>query len=61
MNTQELAQYSKEELITRLREARERLYDVREQVLSGKEKNHAQLAFLRRDVARICSLLQKHL
>lgn len=60
MKTDELNQLTKEELATRLIQARERLFHVREQVLSGKDKNHAQLVSLRRQVARICTILAHH-
>ncbi len=57
MQTQELNQLSKEELTVRLQQAREQFFHVQEQVQSGKDKNHAQLAPLRRTVARICTIL----
>lgn len=60
MDTQELTQLSKEELISRLQQARERFFHTKEQVISGKDKNHAQLNGLRRQVARICTILAHH-
>lgn len=60
MNTQELTQLSKEELSAAMQRAKERLFHVREQVLSGKDKNHAQLKAMRREVAQICTILENH-
>jgi large subunit ribosomal protein L29 len=60
MKSQELRQLSKEELSVRLREAREKLYHAKEAVMSGKEKNHAELMSFRREVARICTILANH-
>lgn len=60
MNTQELTQLSIEELNVRLRQAREQFFHVREQVISGKEKNHAQLKGLRRNIAQICTIIDNH-
>lgn len=60
MNTQELTQLSKEELNVRLRQAREQFFHVREQVISGKDKNHAQLKPLRRNIAQICTIIENH-
>lgn len=60
MDTQELTQLSKEELVSRLQQAREHFFHTKEQVMSGKDKNHAQLHTLRRQVARICTILAHH-
>lgn len=59
MNNQELSQLSKEELQTKLMASRQQVYHVREEILRGKEKNHAQLKSLRADVARIATVLAK--
>jgi ribosomal protein L29 len=53
MTTQELMQLPKEELIVKLREAREKFFHTREEVLGGKDKNHSQLRTLRKEIARI--------
>ncbi len=53
MNTQELKQLSKEELQTKLLTARQALYHAQEEVSSGKDKNHAQMKTLRKDIAQI--------
>lgn len=53
MNIQELKQLSKEELASKLMQARQALYYAKEEVLAGKDKNHAQMRELRKEVARI--------
>ncbi len=53
MNTQELKQLSKEELTRKLLEARQAVFYAREEISAGKDKNHAQLRGLRKDVAQI--------
>lgn len=60
MNTQELTQLSKEELALKLKQAREVFSHARHQVMSGKDKNHAQLKPLRRHIAQICTILANH-
>lgn len=53
MNTQELKQLSQEELQRKLLEARQALFHAREEVAAGKDKNHARLRTLRKDIAQI--------
>jgi ribosomal protein L29 len=53
MNMQELQQLSKEELQSKLVSATEKFHHVREEVLSGKDKNHAQMKMLKKDIAQI--------
>lgn len=53
MNTQELKQLSVEELTAKLLTARQALYHAKEQVMSGKDKNHAQMKSLRKDIAQL--------
>ena len=53
MNMQELQQLPKEELQSKLLSAKQKLHHIREEVLSGKDKNHAQLKGLRQDIAQI--------
>lgn len=57
MNTQELKQLSLEELQRKLTETRQKLYHVREEVAAGKDKNHAQMKSLRKDVAQISTCI----
>lgn len=60
MNTQELAQLSKEDLTAHLKVAKEQFFHAKEQVRSGKDKNHAQLTPMRRSIAQICTILANH-
>ena len=53
MNILELKQLSKEELAQRLLESRQKLHHIHEEVASGKDKNHAQMGVLRKDIARV--------
>lgn len=53
MNMQELKQLSKDELVSKLTLAYEKIAFVREEVMAGKDKNHAQLKALKRDIAQI--------
>lgn len=53
MNMQELQQLSKAELQGKLLSATQKLHHIREEVLSGKDKNHAQMKSLRKDIAQI--------
>ncbi len=53
MNMQELKQLSKEELLRERTAAYEKFHFMREEVMSGKDKNHAQLGALKKDIARI--------
>lgn len=53
MKAHELMQLSKEDLAVKLTEARQKLFSVREEIAAGKDKNHAQLKTLKKEVARI--------
>lgn len=55
---QELLQLSSEELTSKLTQARQELFAMRENVQQGKEKNHAQLKGLKAEVARIFTALK---
>lgn len=57
MKTQELQQLTVEELMTRLQEAERAYYELSENVMSGKEKDHSSLRQARREIARMSTLL----
>ena len=57
MKTQELHQLSVEELKTRLHEAERAYYELSENVMSGKEKDHSSLRQARRMIARMSTVL----
>ncbi|MDA1168860.1 MAG: 50S ribosomal protein L29 [bacterium] len=57
MNIQELRQLSLPELHNKLLEARQRLHFVREEVASGKDKNHAQARVIKKEIAQISTCI----
>jgi len=59
MKTRELQEMSSDELAAALRDLTSRQVHVRDEVRAGKEKNHAQLAQLRRDIARVQTIARE--
>ena len=57
--TAELREMSDDELLTRLVEARQELFNLRFQHVTGQLDNYARLGQLRRDIARIETLLRE--
>jgi len=57
MNIQELRQLSAPELNNKLVEARQKLHFIYEEVASGKDKNHAQIRGLKKEVAQISTCI----
>lgn len=55
----ELVELNDDELDVRLTEARQELFNLRFQVATGKQDNSARLGQVRRDVARILTLLRE--
>jgi len=60
MKANDLRGLSEERLQHRIEELRGDLEALREDVLSGKEKNHARLKQLRRDIARAHGVKQEY-
>ena len=58
MKTRELSQRSKEELQKILQESRERLRVLRFDLVSGKVKNVREIRKIKKDIARILTLLK---
>jgi len=58
--TSELREMSDDELLTRIAEAREELFNLRFQHVTGQLDNYARLGQLRRDIARIETLLREN-
>jgi len=56
----ELREMNDEELGTRLTEARQELFNLRFQHVTGQLDNYSRLGQLRRDIARIETLLREH-
>ena len=55
----ELRELSDEELLTRLREAKEELFNLRFQVATGQLDNNRRLQTVRRDIARIYTVMRE--
>ena len=55
----ELRELSEEELITRLREAKAELFNLRVQGATGQLDNHRRLQTVRKDIARIYTIMRE--
>ena len=55
----ELRELSEEELISRLREAKAELFNLRVQGATGQLDNHRRLQVVRRDIARIYTIMRE--
>jgi large subunit ribosomal protein L29 len=55
----ELREHSDEELIAKLREAKAELYNLRVQGATGQMDNHRRLQVVRRDIARIYTIMRE--
>jgi large subunit ribosomal protein L29 len=55
----ELRELSDDELLTRLREAKEELFNLRFQVATGQLDNNRRLQTVRRDIARIYTVMRE--
>ena len=58
--TSELREMSADELVTRLVEARQELFNLRFQHVTGQLDNYSRLGQLRKDIARIETLLREN-
>ncbi|MDT4943861.1 MAG: large subunit ribosomal protein [Pseudonocardiales bacterium] len=58
-NTAELRELHDEELDTRLREAKEELFNLRFQMATGQLDNNRRLRTVRHDIARIYTILRE--
>jgi len=56
----ELREMSDDELVTRLADARQELFNLRFQHVTGQLDNYARLGQLRKDIARIETLLREN-
>ncbi len=56
----ELREMSDDELVTRLTEARQELFNLRFQHVTGQLDNYSRLGQLRKDIARIETLLREN-
>ena len=55
----ELRQLGDEELVTKLREAKEELFNLRFQAATGQLENNSRLKTVRKDIARIYTLMRE--
>jgi large subunit ribosomal protein L29 len=55
----ELRELGDEELVTRLREGKEELFNLRFQVATGQLDNNRRLQTVRRDIARIYTVMRE--
>jgi large subunit ribosomal protein L29 len=55
----ELRELSDEELVTRLREAKAELFNLRVQSATGQLENHGRLQVIRREIARVYTIMRE--
>ena len=55
----ELREQSDEELVSRLREAKAELFNLRVQSATGQLDNHSRLKVIRKDIARIYTIMRE--
>jgi large subunit ribosomal protein L29 len=58
--TSALAEMSEERLVEELRKAKEELFNLRFQSATGQLENHGRLRAVRRDIARIYTVLREY-
>ncbi|MDP4675606.1 MAG: 50S ribosomal protein L29 [Actinomycetes bacterium] len=58
-SSQEFRSLTDEELVTRLRESKEELFNLRFQGATGQLENHGRLRAVRKDIARIYTLMRE--
>ena len=55
----ELREQSDEELVSRLRESKAELFNLRVQAATGQLDNHGRLKVIRKDIARIYTIMRE--
>ena len=55
----DLRELGDDELVTRLRESKEELFNLRFQSATGQLENHGRLRAVRRDIARIYTIMRE--
>jgi large subunit ribosomal protein L29 len=55
----ELREFSEEELVTKLREAKAELFNLRVQAATGQLDNNRRLQVIRREIARIYTIMRE--
>ena len=59
MDVRELREIGVDGIVARISELEFKYKKMRESIWSGKEKNHAQLRYLKRDIARVKTVLKE--
>jgi large subunit ribosomal protein L29 len=59
MNTAEIRELTNEELVEALKEAKEEKFNLRFQVATNQLDNTARLKAVKKDIARICTVLRE--
>lgn len=59
VKARDLRQYSYEELLQKLREAKEELFNLRFQAATGQLDNTARIKETKKDIARICTVIRE--
>jgi large subunit ribosomal protein L29 len=60
LKARELRDYSYEELLQRLKEAKEELFNLRFQAATGQLDNTSRIVEAKRDIARICTVIREY-
>jgi len=60
VKARELRNYSYEELLQKLREAKEELFNLRFQAATGQLDNTSRIKETKKDIARICTLIREY-
>ncbi len=59
LKARELRDYSYEELVHKLKEAKEELFNLRFQAATGQMDNTSRIVETKRDIARICTVMRE--
>ena len=59
MKAREVREYSYDELVVRLQEAKEELFNLRFQAATGQLDNTSRIKETKRDIARICTVMRE--
>ena len=59
MKAREARDYSYDELVVRLQEAKEELFNLRFQAATGQLDNTSRIKETKRDIARICTVMRE--
>jgi large subunit ribosomal protein L29 len=60
LKARELRDYSYDELLRRLKEAKEELFNLRFQAATGQLDNTSRIVEAKRDIARICTVIREY-